>query len=269
MYSDTFVDLYTILNVEVAASQDAIKSAFRKLAQIYHPDKNPGSAKAEATFITIHNAYTVLSDPEKRREYDLFLKQCPTPAYQGHSDRKQITSTDNYHPLSLPEVISHLNFALWEIEDFLLHDFKRNGFTGVYGRHIEEILIEILTFIDTWVLNPAGLTDYFMSSRNRDQISPTVYGRQILSKSSNHKPYYSISNYFYDIRKRADKLFNTMTYHDLLAYIPHEEIRLIDAIMEAQNLAIYYLTAIRCPDTGNTNSIEQFKFSYSCFKNRR
>lgn len=65
-----FKDYYKILGVDKKASQDDIKKAFRKLAQKYHPDKNPGSKDAENKFKEINEAYEVLGDVDKRKKYD-------------------------------------------------------------------------------------------------------------------------------------------------------------------------------------------------------
>ena len=64
--------LYDTLGVAKSASQDEIKKAYRKLARQYHPDKNPGDKAAEERFKEIQGAYDVLSDPEKRKQYDAF-----------------------------------------------------------------------------------------------------------------------------------------------------------------------------------------------------
>jgi molecular chaperone DnaJ len=66
-------DHYKVLGIERKASQDEIKKAYRKLARRYHPDKNPGDAKAEARFKEISLAHDTLGDPEKRKEYDRAL----------------------------------------------------------------------------------------------------------------------------------------------------------------------------------------------------
>lgn len=69
-------DFYQLLGVSKSASADDIKKAYRKLAMQYHPDKNPGNKKAEEKFKEMSEAYEVLSNPEKKKNYDQF----------GHAD---------------------------------------------------------------------------------------------------------------------------------------------------------------------------------------
>ncbi|MGI8556745.1 MAG: molecular chaperone DnaJ [Solirubrobacteraceae bacterium] len=63
-------DLYGVLGVDKKASAAEIKKAYRKLARQYHPDRNPGDAKAEARFKDVSQAHDVLGDPAKRKQYD-------------------------------------------------------------------------------------------------------------------------------------------------------------------------------------------------------
>jgi len=65
-------DYYAMLGVSKTASADEIKKAYRKLAMKYHPDRNKGNKDAEAKFKEISEAYAVLSDKEKRKQYDTF-----------------------------------------------------------------------------------------------------------------------------------------------------------------------------------------------------
>jgi len=65
-------DYYEILGLKKGATADELKKAYRKLAVKYHPDKNPGDKKAEDRFKEINEAYAVLSDPQKKSQYDQF-----------------------------------------------------------------------------------------------------------------------------------------------------------------------------------------------------
>lgn len=76
-------DYYEVLGVKREASADDIKSAYRKLARQYHPDRNPGDKQAEARFKEVQEAYDILSDKDKRSKYDRFGSVGPDGGFEG------------------------------------------------------------------------------------------------------------------------------------------------------------------------------------------
>jgi len=70
--AETKRDYYEVLGVDKNADEATLKKAYRAMAKKYHPDVNPGDAEAESKFKEASEAYAVLSDPEKRRQYDQF-----------------------------------------------------------------------------------------------------------------------------------------------------------------------------------------------------
>ena len=65
-------DYYDVLGVDKSADEASIKKAYRSLAKKYHPDMNPGDAEAEKKFKEVNEAYAILSDPQKKQQYDQF-----------------------------------------------------------------------------------------------------------------------------------------------------------------------------------------------------
>ena len=111
-------DYYQILGLNRNASEDEIKRAYRKLALKYHPDHNPGDPKSEERFKEIGEAHAVLSDPEKRKEYDQF----------GHSGfKRRYTTEDIFSDLNLEELFREFGFG-FENRSF------RGFFCGRRGR---------------------------------------------------------------------------------------------------------------------------------------
>src|SRR5438128_10368476 len=75
-------DFYDVLGVKRGASDQEIKSAYRKLARQYHPDRNPGDKQAETKFKEVQAAYDVLSDKTKRSQYDRFGEAGPNAGFR-------------------------------------------------------------------------------------------------------------------------------------------------------------------------------------------
>jgi curved DNA-binding protein len=97
---------YDILGVKKDADEKQIKQAFRKLAKQYHPDANPDDPQAEAKFKELNEAYEVLSDPEKRVQYDRFGSAYPG-GIPGNGGRTYYTSTD-FNGDSFSDILENL-----------------------------------------------------------------------------------------------------------------------------------------------------------------
>lgn len=100
-------DYYEVLGVDKSADDAALKKAYRELAKKYHPDANPGDKEAEAKFKEASEAYAVLSDPEKRRQYD----QYGHAAFEGGSggfDFSNMDFSDIFGSFGFGDILSGL-----------------------------------------------------------------------------------------------------------------------------------------------------------------
>lgn len=93
-----FIDYYKVLGVSSNATQEEIKKAYRKLAKAYHPDKNGNSTEAKERFQEINEANQVLSDPEKRKKYDMYGENW-MHADEFEAQRRKYTSSDGGYDL--------------------------------------------------------------------------------------------------------------------------------------------------------------------------
>jgi molecular chaperone DnaJ len=107
-------DYYQVLGVEKNASPEEIKRAYRRMAIKYHPDKNPGNKEAEAKFKECAEAYEVLSDPDKRKQYDQY----------GHEGLRG-TGMHDFSRMNVEDI-----FSMFGFEDFFGSVFGGGGRRG-------------------------------------------------------------------------------------------------------------------------------------------
>ena len=119
-------DYYKVLGVNRQASPEEIKKAYRRLAIQYHPDKNKDDKAAEEKFKQINEAYAVLSDPEKRKNYDMF----------GHAGfRQQYSQEDIFKNFDIGNMFSEFGFGNEDIFSRIFTGGKRSrrGYSASYG----------------------------------------------------------------------------------------------------------------------------------------
>jgi len=139
-------DYYETLGVKLDASQDELKKSFRQLARKYHPDLNKGSKESEDKFKEINEAYQVLSDPQKRAEYDNVGHAAFSPG-----------DTSWYKPPSYDDLFR--DFGLGDIFD---------AFYAGPGR------AQSSAGADLWYETEISLTDAFYGTKNTVEI-PHMY----------------------------------------------------------------------------------------------
>jgi curved DNA-binding protein CbpA len=133
-------DLYQVLGVSKTASAAEIKKAYRELAFKYHPDRNPGDKSAEEKFKQISAAYAVLSDDQKRSQYDQYGNQT-----QG--------SGSPYENQDDP-------FAQWYNNTQQQHEYRQYTYYYSTGKRESESLSRsesVVLFLEKFVIMSAGL----------------------------------------------------------------------------------------------------------------
>ena len=172
-------DYYQVLGLKKEASAEEIKKAYRKLAVKYHPDKNPGDKAAEEKFKEITEAYAVLSDPEKRRQYDQFGEA-------GFHQR--FSQEDIFRNVDLNNIFREFGFGGDELFSQLFGGrggaFRGGGFHG--GRPRQPLAGGAMKRADSFLVDAEqgvagrGETDQGRPENRSCQIGMTVFreGRQ-------------------------------------------------------------------------------------------
>lgn len=137
-------DWYVVLSVPRRATADEIKHAYRELALIHHPDRNPGNAESARKFMRIKAAYKILNDPQERRIYDLEMehrqrqaaaraKAAPLPPAPALPRRRRFADDRPPRPWSFGHVLIAVGALL-----------AARGFLGVYT-------MGLTGFVERWV----------------------------------------------------------------------------------------------------------------------
>ena len=252
--------LYRVLGVEADASAAEIGRAFRALAKRYHPDLNPDDPDAAARLAVVLNAWDILGDPVGRAAYDA-RERAPLTAgrhgggrtgtsAQAHTKPQSRTAAradavpcraahagGGDHPSSVDLVLAHLNATLWEIETLLARAREE--------RAVREAVLSVLTYLDYWILDAAGYPDHFFTARGTK--GPSVKPGTVDlpgGGGAGHAPYTGVEDYFYALRRRADRFIDRAHLVDFFAPVQGTEKRLLDAILESFTYSTRRLAAL-------------------------
>ena len=134
-------DYYEALGVAKTATADEIKSAYRKLAMKYHPDRNPGDKAAEEKFKEAAEAYDVLHDPDKRQRYDQFGHQAFANGQGGGygPGGMSMDDTDEVAPFDDALVARRRRFGGLSVLENFVRRLGRNESPPVRQEHRKDI----------------------------------------------------------------------------------------------------------------------------------
>ncbi len=122
-------DYYKILEIQNNATQEQIKKAYRNLAKKYHPDLNHNDKFSEEKFKSINEAYTILGDMDKRREYEEYIKRYNANFYT-RSEYNEDTYNENEEYNGTEEYVDAEHSGTEEYEDEENNQTEENSFVG-------------------------------------------------------------------------------------------------------------------------------------------
>lgn len=214
-------DYYRILGVPETATNEEIKKAYRKLAVETHPDRNPNDPKAEERFKDITEAYGVLMDPKKRKEYDLFRKFSGTGSGPRFNYTQQEIFENMFRQAFGRDMFNNLN-----------QDFQKSGyrsgvnffeailFTGAAGTlgRILRMIPGPIGRIGTglWMLQSLGTALYAMKRQKAAQNG--VAGKQ--DDSGKHGIFEKVRGWF--VKPGSDTHQNSLNLHFRISIHPEE-----------------------------------------------
>lgn len=159
-------DYYEVLGLKKGATVDEIKRAYRKLAVKYHPDKNPGNKEAEERFKEINEAYAVLSDPQKKEQFDQF----------GSTNfHQRFSQEDIFRGFNVDDLFRDQGFGTDDIFSRIFGDAMRrqHGGRGRAAARGEDFSMELqVTFRDAY--DGAEKRVAFLRDGSREELSVKV-----------------------------------------------------------------------------------------------
>ncbi len=159
-------DYYQVLGLKKGASNEEIKKAYRKLAVKYHPDKNPGDKEAEEKFKEINEAYAVLSDPQKKAQYDQF----------GSTDfHRRFSQEDIFRGFDVGDIFKDLGFGTEDIFSRIFGggSFQQGARFRTAKRRGEDFAMELhVSFREA--VQGAEKRVAFLRDGNREELSVKV-----------------------------------------------------------------------------------------------
>jgi curved DNA-binding protein CbpA len=270
----SYTSYYQLLGVPESAAPEDITAAFRRLALVHHPDQNRNSPASEALFKLLVNARDVLADPHQRAEYDACLKASNAlrgwmAAARERPTRTALPPAADGSPAFAEAVLQQLNILLWDIEDFL-REHNESDWNEVYdGRPLAASIVRVLVFIDEWILHPAGQPDYFWRARGENGPERKAYfaalREGVPGRSGHWGVYVNMTDYFYNIRKRMNDVIARARAGDLMTIIAGDNLRIIDAVFEAQGLAMHALCHLRSLFAGEAEEEIPYRFRHAAF----
>ncbi len=176
-------DLYETLGVKPTASEEEIKRAFRTLALMYHPDRNPGIREAEERFKDVNYAYSILGNPKRRIRYDLYRQLIPADVFNfTHAGIHEHLIEKLFLDAEFPAVVTHFYkvlgeyLAVWRQKKTYIDTWIAQGFTtkSTWIRSISTLPFKAaqtaMSSLST--LLPFGLSRTFPFARKRSFRRP-------------------------------------------------------------------------------------------------
>ncbi len=183
-----------VLGLADGASLEEIKAAFRKKALLYHPDTG-NRTQDHLRFLLVRHSYETLVRLPARPSPAANLEPRPRPPSASPEPEVRFALGRKFNSL------------LWDMEELLTQIRSYHNNLRYRVKDAQRDLLSLLLGLDKGVLTPSGFPDYFMTARNLPDLDPDTYAAQILDRTASaHFPFSSLENYFFDLRKRMNKL---------------------------------------------------------------